>query len=163
MELMLKEIGPRLEQRTSKLEAQAASVEALEERISAQIVDLQHQIQGKMVPAASLDAPVILEEGCAVDLDELEKRMEEKCSLLTARERELQELQKKISEEFEKLRSEIRERDILPASREIDVRGLKQRLGARTEELKNFAKNQLGARRRTNRLVSFLVDIGKKH
>jgi len=163
IELALKEIESELKRATLQLEAQAQRIRETERRISGQIIDLQKQIREKAAPGLDPDGLITLEEGTAVDLEELEKKMEEKCSLLTVRERELQDLQKRMSAEFENLKAEIRERELLLAAREMEVKSLKQTMGARIEELENLAKNQAGGMRRTNRLVSFLVDIGKKH
>lgn len=145
VELTFEEIESQLKQSISKLEAGAERFRESEQRISEQIIDLQNQIKENMSTGPNPENLITLEEGYAVNLEELEKRMEEKYSLLAERERELQELQKKILAEFEGLKAEIKERDLLLAARE------------------NLLPNQGGSKRRSARLVSFLVDIGKKH
>lgn len=147
IELTFKKMESQLKQTTSDLEAQAERVKESEQRISGQIIDLRNQIREKMATGPNLEGLVTLEEGYAVDLEELEKKMEEKYSLLAARERELQDLQRRISAEFENLRAGIKEREVLLAARGTEVKSLKQTMGVR----------------RATRLVSFLVDIGKKH
>lgn len=145
IELTFKEMESQLKQAISKLEAKAERFKESEQRISEQNIELQNQIRENMPTGPNPENPITLEEGYAVNLEELEKRMEEKYSLLAERERELQELQKRISAEFEGLKAEIKERDLLLAARE------------------NLLQNQVGGKKRSARLVSFLVDIGKKH
>jgi chaperonin cofactor prefoldin len=144
VELTFKEIESQLKEAISKLEARAERFQESEQRISGQIIDLQNQIRQNMPTGPNPENLITLEEGYAVNLEELEKRMEEKYSLLAERERELQELQKRISAEFEGVRTQIKERDLL--------------LGAR----ENLLRNQGGSKKRGARLVSFFVDIGKK-
>lgn len=162
MELEFKKIKSEIQQLTSQLEAQAVWVRDLDKRLTDQILDLQNQVRER-VATLNPDGLITLEEGCAVNLEELENKMEEKYSLLIAREKELDNLEKKISAELERLRSEIRERDLLLAARETELKGLRQALSARIEELEILAKSQAGGRGRTHRFVSFLADIGKKH
>jgi chaperonin cofactor prefoldin len=145
IELTFKEMESQLKQAISKLEARAERFKESEQRISEQIIDLQNQIRENRSTGPNPENLITLEEGYAVNLEELEKRMEEKYSLLAERERELQELQKRISAEFEGLRAEIKGKDLLLAARE------------------NLLQNQGGSKKRGARLVSFLVDIGKKH
>lgn len=145
IELTFKGMESQLKQAISKLEAKAERFKESEQRISEQNIELQNQIRENMPTGPNPENLITLEEGYAVNLEELEKRMEEKYSLLAERERELQELQKRISAEFEGLKAEIKERDLLLAARE------------------NLLQNQVGGKKRSARLVSFLVDIGKKH
>lgn len=145
IELTFKGMESQLKQAISKLEAKVERFKESEQRISEQNIELQNQIRENMPTGPNPENLITLEEGYAVNLEELEKRMEEKYSLLAERERELQELQKRISAEFEGLKAEIKERDLLLAARE------------------NLLQNQVGGKKRSARLVSFLVDIGKKH
>jgi hypothetical protein len=118
---------------------------------------------GKIAPLRPrANEAVLLESDYEVDLAELERKMNEKYSALSAKERELQQLEKKIYAEVEKLLAEIKERDLLLAAREVEIRNLKQSLSSRLDDLESLVKGRsVGAR--TARLVSFLVDIGKRH
>ncbi|MFQ5849694.1 MAG: hypothetical protein ACE5JU_03785 [Candidatus Binatia bacterium] len=135
----------------------------LDHWVSSQTVDLQNQNREKMATGHHPDAFITLEEDHAVDLEELEKKMEEKCSLLTVRERELQDLQKRMSEEVENLVAGIREKDLLLAATEMELKSFKQTIGARVEELEILVKNQARGKKMGTRMLSFLVDTGKKN
>lgn len=89
---------------------------------------IDSQIREIRATGPNPDSMITLDEGCVVNLEELEKKMEEKYNLLAAREEELQNLQKRIS-----------------------------------VELENLIKKQPAGGNKATRLVSFLVDIGKKH
>ena len=122
------------------------------------------QSQLSQITTASESATIIpLEEGCAVNLDELEKKMEEQYALMVARAKEIDQLQERILAEVENLRVVVKEKEILLAAREVEFAGLKRILEERVDQLENLAKNRREGRRRGGRLVSFLVDIGKKH
>lgn len=162
IEATFENIKSELKETKSCLLALTERGEELEQRVSFQMIDLQNQIREKMATGANPDAFITLEEGDAVNLEELEKRMEEKYSLLAAREVELQDLQKRILEEFENLRAEIKERDLFLTAREVDIKNFKQTMGVRIEELEILLKKQVGDRGRRTRMLSFLVDIGKK-
>ena len=163
VELPLEKIESRLGQNKSHVETWSQHAAKLEQRISNQMIDLQNQIREIRATGPNPDSMITLDEGCVVNLEVLEKKMEEKYDLLAAREEELQNLQKRISAEFENLRAEIKERDLLLAAREVEIKSFKQTLGSRIEELKNLVKKQPWGKNKATRLVSFLVDIGKKH
>lgn len=162
-ELTLEKIASRLRENESYLKSWSQQGAQLEQSISNQLINLQNQIREIKVTGLNPDGLIQLEEGTAVNLEELERKMEEKYSLLAARERELQDLEKRISALLENLRAEIRERDLLLAAREIEIKSFRQTLGSRVEELETLAKRQSGTENKATRLVSFLVDIGKKH
>lgn len=105
---------------------------------------------------------ITLEEGSAVDLEGWERRIDEKCALLSAKQRELPELEKKMYGELERLRSEMTQRDLLLAAREVEIRSLKQSLASRLDDLEGLVHKRSRGKKAT-RLVSFLADIGKKH
>jgi hypothetical protein len=139
-----------------------ASVKKLERWFLAHMGEVQSRSGRKGSAKPRRDSAVMLEANCAVDLVELERKMDEKYSFLSAKEKELQELEKKIHAEVEKLLAEIKERDLLLAAREVELRNLKQGIASRLDELEGLVKRRtVGGR--TARLVSFLVDIGKKH
>ena len=160
IELGLKKIESQLKQKEPPLKAGQKT--EFQQRISVQITELQNQIRERVAPEGNFDGLITLEEGYAVDLEALEKKMEEKYSLLAARERELQDLQKRISMEFENLKAKTEERDLFLAAKETEIKSLKPSMGSR-EEWENLTRSQAGKKKRAARLVSFLVDIGKKN
>ncbi len=162
IELALREIETLLKQTIPDLENLAQRAEQWE-KTTAQIADQQNQAREKTLLGPDPGALVLLEEGSVVDIDELEKRMEEKYSLLTTRVGELQDFQVRLAKNLDNVREEIREKDLLSAARETEIKSLKQSLGARIEELEKLVKSQAGREKRAPRLVSFLVNVGKKH
>ncbi len=163
VELTLERIESQLRQNESCLEGWSQQAAQLEQSISNQLIDLQNRIREIKATGLNPDGLIQLEEGTAVNLEELERKMEEKCSLLVARERELQDLEKRMLAVLENLRAEIKEKDLLLTGREMEIKSFKQTLGSRVEELETLAKRQSGRESKATRLVSFLVDIGKKH
>ncbi|MFQ5850463.1 MAG: hypothetical protein ACE5JU_07720 [Candidatus Binatia bacterium] len=163
MEARLKEIETQLKQKGHHFEMLSRGVRGSEQRISALIADLQNQIKEKIEGGTNPDACITLEKGYAVNLDELEKEMEEKYSILTVKEREFQDLQKRISAEVESVMAKNKERDLLVAAKEVEMKNFKQTVEARIEELERLVKRQTEGKKRGNRLVSFLVDIGRKN
>ena len=162
LEALLEEVAARLGQVESQLRKETARARALESKISSQIAKAQGRT-GEMSGGQTRPASFIaLEEGCAVDLEGWERKMDDKYALLSAKERELKELEKKIYGELEKLLDEIKQRDLLLAAREVELRSLKQGLASRLDELEGLVTKRSGGRKAA-RLVSFLVDIGKKH
>ena len=152
-------ISPNSRNRVSKTEG---PVKKRERRGSAHTGRVQNPVEERGLVHPGPDGTVMLEADCAVDLVELERKMNEKYFVLSAKERELQELEKKIYAEVERLLAEIKERDLLLAAREVEIRNLKQSLASRLDNLEGLVKRRtVGAR--TARLVSFLVDIGKRH
>ena len=163
VELAIEKIESRLGQKESHVETRSQHAAKLEQRISNQMIDLQNQIREIGATGPNHEAMITLDEGCVLNLEELEKKIEEKYDLLAAREEKLQNLQKSISAELENLRAEIKERDLLLAAREVEIKSFKQTLGSRIEELENLVRKQPWGKNKATRLVSFLVDIGKKH
>lgn len=145
MESALSEIKSELSQLRSQLAAYAQRLKDLEQNLSDQTTKLECQIRELNSPRQNSESFITLEEGSAVNLEEIERKWEERLSLLSRREKELRDLEKEISEEFEKLRTEVRERYVLWAAR------------SRQPQSPHPKK------RRGGRLVSFLVDMGKKH
>jgi len=160
IELGLKKIESQLKQK--ELPFKAGQQTEFQQRISAQITELQNQIRERVVPEGIFDGLVTLEEGYAVDLEALEKKMEEKYSLLAGREKDLQDLHKRISTEFENLKAQTKEKDLFLAAKEAEIQSLRPSMGSR-EEWENLTRSRAGKKKRASRLVSFLVDIGKKN
>ena len=81
------------------------------------------------------------------------------------KERELRDLQKRISKEVESLIARIKGKNFLLGAREIEIKSFKQTTEQRIEELKNIIKKpcQEGSSIERGALqVSFLVDYGKE-
>jgi cell division septum initiation protein DivIVA len=75
IELTFKEMESQLKQAISKLEARAERFKESEQRISEQIIDLQNQIRENRSTGPNPENLITLEEGYAVNLEELEKRL----------------------------------------------------------------------------------------
>ncbi len=161
IESTLRNLEDQLKQTIASLENKLECADQLGKTISAQMFDLQNQLR-EMRPGASPETLIDLEEGSVVNIEELEKRLDEKCSLVTASEGKLRDFQTGLSKELDELRAEIREKDLLSTAREIEMKSLKQNLSTRMEELEKLVKGQSGGENKSPRPVSFLVDIGKK-
>lgn len=162
IEASFKAVALRLKRAESRLKAEAGRARELERRFSTHIAEVRKRLGEKGAAKNPLDGLVTPEQGYGVDLEEWERKMDARYSLLTAKEQEVQELEKKICAEVDKCLAEIKQRDLLLAAREVEIRSLKQGLDSRLDELENLV-NKRGGVRRAARLVSFLVDIGKKH
>jgi len=163
---MIESTLEKMESRLHEMESSIATLtkrgKELEQRVDSRVIDLQNQIREKMAPGGNPDSSIPLEEGYAVDLEDLEKKMEEKYSLLAARERALQDLQERILADFKNLKAEIKERDFFLAAEKMEIKNFKQAVAARIEMLEMLLKEQAGDKKMRPRMLSFLVDIGKK-
>ena len=156
----LEEMAFRLRRLETQLWQQAGLALALESRISAQVGRGPSRLAEKSDGQDLLEGSIALEEGNSVDLQEWEKRMDEKYALLSTKEKELQNVEKRIYTEVDKRLADVKQRDLLLA-REVEMRSLKQTLGSRPGESESLSKRPGG--KGAARLVSFLTDIGKRH
>ncbi|HEV8343674.1 MAG TPA: hypothetical protein VGR30_14980 [Candidatus Binatia bacterium] len=65
------------------------------------------------------------------------------------------------TEETEKLRADLREKDVMLEAKEVEIETLKQTLSARIEELESLVKKRTG-KRGSARLVSYFAGLGRK-
>ena len=155
---LLEEIAARLKRAESSAKQDAARVRGLEKKFAA------------LLTRAAVGQPrngrspglIRLEASTAVNLEDWEKKIDEKYALLCAKEKDLEGLEGKIRGEIEKLVGEIKQRDQLLATREVEIRSLKQGLWSRLDELEGQISRHTSGKKAA-RFVSFLVDIGKKH
>lgn len=133
----------------------------LERRVSSRIQELEERLRERLPPDP--DDLIKLEEGHVVNVEELERNLWERFSMLAGAVRELQEEQKRLTSEMGELAKRIKEGELLGAAREMEVKNFKQTLDARVDELERLVKRQTGSKRIGSRLVSFLADIGKKN
>ena len=82
----------------------------VERKVSTVIIDLKKRMEGEAESESGADNCITLEEGCAVNLEDLEKNMVEKYSLLAAKESDFQDLFIKMSSEVERLRADNNEK-----------------------------------------------------
>lgn len=163
LESTLEKLALRMRQIESSYMSWQEGWRESERTIASKLSELQNQVQQGMASGPAPQGVVTLEEGSVVNLEELEKRMEERYSHLTAREKELERLRERMATEFDRLKTEMQERDLLLAAREVELRSLNHAIESKLEELQNLAKGLAGGKGRAPRLVSFLVDIGKRH
>lgn len=162
VEALVEDVALRLGQIESQFKQETGRAREVESKILSQIAEAQRQVSATSGGQNLPESFIALEEESAVDLDGWEKKMDEKYAALCAKESQLQELEKRISGELEKLLSEIKQRDLLLAAREEELTILKQSVASRLNEIEIRIAKRSGATKPA-RLVSFLVDIGKKH
>jgi Tfp pilus assembly protein FimV len=126
IEAALKRIETQIEQKDSQLAAAAGQLQESEQRISGRITDLQNQIKQNADAAPDPDNCITLEEGHAVNIEELEKKMEQRYALLATRDREFQDLKEKVWAELEGLKVKNKEKDVLLAAREMEMKNFKR-------------------------------------
>ena len=155
---VLAEIAARLKRTESSAKDEAMRVRGLERKL----VELQARSAKKQLHNGRAKGLINLEASTVVNLEDWEKKIEEKYALLCAKERDLEGLEERIRGEVEKLLGEIKQRDMLLATREVEIKSLKQGLWSRLDELESqVIRRSTG--KKAARFVSFLVDIGKRH
>ncbi len=68
-----------------------------------------------------------------------------------------------LLEEVDRLRAEIKEKDVLLEAREMEVKMIKHTMEKRIRELERIAKRLAREREKQSRPVSFLGNIEKRH
>ena len=155
---LVEEIAARLKHAESSAKQDAARVRGLEKKFAA----LLARTAARQPRNGRSPGLIRLEASTVVNLEDWEKKIDEKYSLLCAKESDLEGLEEKIRTEIEKLLGEIKQRDVLLATREVEIKSLKQGLWSRLDELEGqITRHSSG--KKAARFVSFLVDIGKKH
>jgi hypothetical protein len=155
---LVEELAARQKHAESAARQEAARVRGLEKKLAALLARTAQKQPGNGRPRGLIN----LRASTVVNLEDWEKKIEEKYSLLCAKERDLEGLEEKIHGEIEKLLTEIKQRDLLLATREVEIKSLKQGLWSRLDELESQVTRR-STGRKAGRFVSFLVDIGKKH
>lgn len=162
MDSTFKNVESQLQQVESSLAALDERGRELEKRLSSQVIDLHNKIKVELSRRVDPNTPIPLEEGCVVDLEEWERKLEGRFSLMEARDRELREGQKSISKEVASLDTGMREKGLLLAVREVEIKSFKQAIETRIEALEVLVKRQSKGTKKRSRMFSFLVDAGKR-
>jgi hypothetical protein len=68
-----------------------------------------------------------------------------------------------LKEEVDRLRAEIKEKDVLLEAREMEVKMIKQTMEKRIRELERIVKRLAREREKPSRLASFVGTIEKRH
>jgi hypothetical protein len=155
---LVEELAARQKHAESAARQEAARVRGLEKKLAALLARTAQKQPGNGRPRGLIN----LRASTVVNLEDWEKKIEEKYSLLCAKERDLEGLEEKIHGEIEKLLTEIKQRDLLLATREVEIKSLKHGLWSRLDELESQVTRHSSGKKAA-RFVSFLVDIGKKH
>ena len=162
------------------LQSRDATVKELEEDLTAKGNDLEKLVREKVKLLEIRDAVlqdlksttgalnvlaenlVSIKEEDVITLEESEEEGEDN-GARELREREAKDLEKRLAEEVQGLRAEIREKDVVLGAKETEIQMIKWTMEGRIEVLENLTKKRPGGKRKTTRLVSFLVDMGKRH
>lgn len=173
-------LDAQVEEKEEILQSRDATIKELEEDLTAKGYDLEKLVREKVKLLEIRDAVLqdlksttgalnVLAEGLisikeedviALEESEEDGKNDDEREL---REREAKDFEKRLAEEVQGLRAEIRGKDVVLGAKEMEIEMIKQTMGGRIEELENLTKKRPGGNRKTTRLVSFLVDLGKGH
>lgn len=163
LESVLEDIQVNLKKIDSDLKSYRQQSKGVERKVSTVITDLEKRMEREAESESGADNCITLEEGCAVNLEDLEKEMTEKYSLLAAKESDFQDLLIKMSSEVEQLRANNNEKNLFLEAKEVELESLKQSITERIEVLERKLKIQRQKSSKENRWTSFLAEIGKSH
>ena len=163
LESVLENIQDHLKKIDSGLKSYRQHSKGVERKVSTVIVDLKKRMEGEAESESGADNCITLEEGCAVNLEDLEKNMVEKYSNLAFKDREFQDLLIKISSEMEQLHAQNKEKNLFIEAKEEELKNFKQSMTERIEVLERKLKIQRPRSSKENRWASFLAEIGKSH
>jgi len=150
-----------------RLQSSEATVKDLQEQFTAKIEDLNEQIKEKEDLLRVRDVVLTDLKGAAESLIRLVNTLSSRAespmpSLDNSSETAelIKHIEERTSMEIERLKSDVRERELALAARSAEIEIMKERMGGRIEELENAL--DLRRKRKPARLVSFISEIGGK-
>ncbi len=161
LESVLGDIKDHLKKIDSGLKSSMQHSKGVERKVSTVITDLEKRMEREAESESGASSCITLEEGCAVNLEDLEKEMTNKYSLLAAKESDFQDLFIKMSSEVERLRANNNEKNLFLEAKEVEIERLKQSMTERIEVLERKLKIQRQRGSKANRWASLLAEIGK--
>lgn len=79
------------------------------------------------------------------------------------KDKEMKELEARMAAEIRGLKNKIQEKNVVLRARELEIKMVKQTMGARIDELQTLTNPEAPRKRRSPRLVSFFTAGGKKN
>lgn len=170
----------RLQEKEEMLERERSAIKELEQNLNDKIPELENALKEKerVLPIRDLELQSIksemealvvppqnmitLREEDAVTIKELEEEAGI-TGLSEADKREEASDDKHLATEVQRLRAEVKEKDVLLEARAMEVKIVKQSMEKRIRELEKDIKRQAGEKEKKSRLVSFIGTIEKKN
>lgn len=171
----------RLQEKEEILHKENSALEELEKNLAGKILDLENRVREKEQLVAIRDAVlkdlksridalnvspqglITLREEDAIALKEPEDEEGKVARRSEVQEEESQGLEEHLAVEVQRLRAEIKEKDMLLAAREMEVKMIKRSMEERVQELEGIVKRQTGEEQKKSRLVSFVGTLDRKN
>lgn len=162
----------RLGEMEETLRTKEAAVKDLQEEFSAKLEDLNAQVREKesllqirnvMVTdlKTASDSLSRLISGLSSAGESLEKLPDESQHNPTSEAKEvIKEIEERTSKEIERLRSDIRDKELALAAKSVELDMTRQKMGARIEALEKALDTK--KKGKSPRIVSFIADMGGK-
>jgi len=169
-----------LQEREEALRAKESTMEQLEESLNAEIQDLEDRLseKGSLLEASQNELEelrakiasmggeseglVTLREEDVVTLDNVVEDEDSVADVSLLQGKSTEELST-TKAEMEDLKKALREREIMLAAKETEVKMIKQSTQEKVRELEKIVQSQAKQQPGKSRLVSFLANIEKRH
>lgn len=167
-----------LDEKGTALNEKEATIKELEESLTSKIHELEERIREKSRLLEMRDAVLkdlksatgalnslaenleSLEEENLIALEGAAEQGGDNAEAIDQRDKEAEERETQMAEELQRLKGEIREKEILLGAKEMNIEMIKQTMGAKIAELEKATKSD--DKKKAKRFVSFLTDVGKK-
>ena len=181
LELEKASLETQLRETEELLRAKEAAMRDLEDKLTLKMNELERQLREKAkhfeirhgaqkdagtttgssnVPAESL---ICLSDEQVIFLQEADEKTDEEADGPGTREKNIAELVGRMTAEIEKLKAEIRKKDVILGAKEMEMTMMKQSMEAKVKELESPTRNPGGGKRTVSRLVSYFVETRRNH
>ncbi len=155
----IEEIRKGFEATAAALENRVKGKEQLLAARDAELAQLQSKIDALRFPPQNL---ITLREEDAVSVRETAEQ-EVVATRVNSQENETGNDNERLAEEVQRLKAEMKEKDVLLEAREMEVKMIKQSMDKRIRELERIVKRQAKEKEKKSRLVSFIGTIEKRN
>ena len=155
----LRDMEGNLAGRICDLESRVKEKEQLLAARDAELAQLQSKIDALRFPPQNL---ITLREEDAVPVREAAEQ-EVVAARVNSQENEAGNDNERLAEEVQRLKAEMKEKDVFLEAREMEVKMIKQSMDKRIRELERIVKRQAKEKEKKSRLVSFIGTIEKRN
>ncbi|MEK7230164.1 MAG: hypothetical protein AAB154_08970 [Candidatus Binatota bacterium] len=155
----LRDMEGNLTGRIFDLESRVKEKEQLLAARDAELAQLQSKIDALRLPPQNL---ITLREEDAVPVREAAEQ-EVVATRVGSQKNETGNDNERLAEEVQRLKAEMKEKDVLLEAREMEVKMIKQSMDKRIRELESIVKRQAREGEKKSRLVSFIGTIEKRN
>ncbi|MFQ5929723.1 MAG: hypothetical protein ACE5MK_08480, partial [Acidobacteriota bacterium] len=152
----LKDMVIEAERLRAQIQERDAMLAAKEEEVSRQLIEKEESLRAR-VSAAKQQEDILTSR-----IHDLEDQLNEREALLLEEEKRKGHLDS-MSAELERLKADLRDRNLLLEARETEVRMIKQSVQEKFRGLERIVNRPEEGEARKSRLVSLLATIEKKH